>query len=78
MADQPQYLSQRILRAGVEKAVSEKLGTLIREFGVYTKGMTTADENAAKLMILDMMNAAAGAFITKMRVRFEKQESQPE
>jgi len=71
MADQQQHLSERLLQAAIKKQVSEKLGSIGREIGDFTKDMTPADAKAAKLMILEMVNTACGEFYTKMKARVE-------
>ena len=70
MADQ-QHISERVLQAGLQKAVSEKLGSLGHELGEFTKGMTEEDAKSAKLMILEMVRNACGDFYTKMKTRIE-------
>jgi hypothetical protein len=70
MADQ-QHLSERLLSAAIHKQVSEKLGSLGREIGEFTKGMTPEDAKSAKLMILEMVRTACGEFYTKMKARIE-------
>ena len=79
MADlYPQHLPERLLQAAINKSVSEKLGTLLNELGAFTKGMSTADSKAAKLMVLEMMRDACGEFHVKMQFRIDRQELQPE
>jgi hypothetical protein len=70
MADQ-QHLSERMLSAAIQKQVSEKLGSLCRETGEFTKGMTEEDAKSAKLMILEMVRNSCGEFYTKMKARVE-------
>jgi len=75
MADHhPQHLLERLLQAAVERSLSEKLGGLFRELGDFTKGMTEADAQEAKLMILEMVRTASGEFYTKMKARIESKK----
>lgn len=79
MADHhPQHIPERLLRAAVEKSVSEKLGSVGRELGELTKGMTEADAKEAKLMVLEMVRSACGVFYAKMKARIESKEDKSE
>jgi hypothetical protein len=63
-----------MLRAAVQKAVFDKLGSLGHEIGEFTKGMTPEDKKSAKLMILDMERTACVAFYVKTKARLERQD----
>lgn len=63
MADIP----ERLFQAAVSKSVSEKMGSLVRDFASITKGMTPEDAKASKLMLLEMMRNAFGEFYAKMQ-----------
>ena len=73
-----QHISERLLQAAIDKAVSKELGTLAHETNAFTKNMTDADAKEARLMILEMMRSAFGDFYQKMKARIERQETQPE
>lgn len=65
------HISERLLQRAVNKMVSERLGTIGRDLGELTKGMTDTDAKEAKLMVLEMVRAACGDFYTKMKTRIE-------
>ena len=66
-----QSISEKLLQMGIDKSVSEKLNGLVRELADFTKGMPDADRKTAGLMILGMVETAAGEFFTKMKARIE-------
>jgi hypothetical protein len=72
MASNSTDLSMKLLRAEIEKRVHENLGSLGRELGEFTKGMSEADAKAAKIMLLTMVQGAAETFCNKMRARIDK------
>ncbi|MDP3948906.1 MAG: hypothetical protein Q8Q17_03080 [bacterium] len=79
MAEHPQHL-EKVLKAIVDKIVSEKLGSLGRDFNVLVKGITKDDveEKEVKLMVLEMVRNACGEFCTKMKARIESKKDYSE
>ena len=65
----PQGILGKLIQAAVNKAVSEKLGTLFNELCSFAKDMDKVEALSARLMLLDMVSDATGEFITKMRTR---------
>ena len=66
-----QHVSEKLLQGQIERAVSEKLGGLTREFGDFTKGLNDAEKKVAAVMILGMVETATSEFFSKMRTRIE-------
>jgi hypothetical protein len=58
---------KELLQPSIEKAVSQKLGSFARQFERVTDGWSAAERQKAALEVLDMMESACSAFITKTR-----------
>ena len=70
MADQKEIIYGTILQNAVSKQVSEKLGGLYRELGEFATQIPNEEiRKAAKLAIIEMVDAAAREFISKIRQR---------
>jgi len=70
-----EHIPEAILARAIEKSVSEKLGTLTREMGEFTKGMSGEDAGRARFLLLALTEQAAESFFSKMRERLNKKES---
>ena len=69
--DSLQHLSERLLQSLINRQVSERLGSIGREIGDFTKGMSEQDAKSTKLMILELVKTACDEFYTKMKSRVE-------
>jgi hypothetical protein len=71
MATPTAALSERVLQAAISKEISERLGTLGREFRDMTKNMNEADVKATGLMLLEMFKVGFDEFYVKIKTRVE-------
>ena len=69
-----QNIQERLIQGAITKVLSERMGTVAREFNEFTKDMTKADAKEAKIMLLEMSRNAFEEFYTKMKARIEREQ----
>ena len=65
-------IAELVIQAAIERRVRKELWLIVREMSDLLEGASQEDKDAAKILILEKISNASGAFYVQMSKRIKK------